>query len=85
VRLVAFSLFATAAFDWPLPWLDRAGAAALGFAFLALALAPGGFPLTRRAQMNLPPKRGTLPDEDEDAIEDVLDRLRVYGMADRTS
>ncbi len=78
MRFLTFSLFATAAFDWPLPWLDRAGTAALGFAFLALALAPGGLLRPRPARMNLPPKRGTLPAEDGDVIGDVLERVALY-------
>lgn len=35
-RLLAFSFFVSAAFDWPTLFVDRAGTAALGFAFLAL-------------------------------------------------
>lgn len=40
-RAVAFSLFTCAAFAWSLPWLDRVGTAALGFAFLALSVGRG--------------------------------------------
>ena len=38
MRLLSFALLASAALDWPGLWLDRAGAAALGLAFLALTL-----------------------------------------------
>ena len=40
-RWLAFSLFAMAAFAWTLPGLDRAGMAALAFAFLALSVGRG--------------------------------------------
>lgn len=40
-RLIAFSMFTAAAFSWPLPWIDRAGVALLGAAFLALAVGGG--------------------------------------------
>lgn len=36
-RLIAFSLLVSAAFAWPLPWLDRPGTAALGLGFAVLA------------------------------------------------
>ena len=48
MRLLAFALLAVAAFDWPLPWLDRLGAAALGLAFGVLAVG-AEFPPVRRA------------------------------------
>ena len=38
MRLLSFVLLASAAFDWPRLILDRAGAAALGLAFLAWSL-----------------------------------------------
>lgn len=37
-RLAAFSFLTLAAFAVSVPWLDRAGVAALGFAFLALSV-----------------------------------------------
>lgn len=37
-KLAAFSLFACAAFSWSLPWLDRAGTAALALGFMALSV-----------------------------------------------
>lgn len=37
-RLTAFSFLVLTAFAWTPPFLDRAGTAALGFAFLALAV-----------------------------------------------
>ena len=38
LRFSAFAFLVFAAFAWSLPFLDRAGTAALGFAFLALAV-----------------------------------------------
>lgn len=38
MRLVAAIGLAWAAFDWPMPWLDRAGLAAIALALLALAI-----------------------------------------------
>lgn len=62
-RLAAFSLLVCAAFAWQLPWLDRPGTAALGFAFLAFA--------TPRARRSIVSRIGaalarpiTLPTED---------------------
>lgn len=39
-RIAAFSILVCAAFAWVPPFLDRAGMAALGFAFLAFAFPP---------------------------------------------
>ncbi len=78
MRLLTFSLFATAAFDWPLPWLDRAGTAALGFAFLALALAPGGLLRPRPARTNLPSEGEQLGESDDEDVGELLARVRPY-------
>lgn len=40
-RLAAFSLFVSAAFGWPLWFVDRTGLALLGFGFMALAVGAG--------------------------------------------
>ena len=40
-RVLAAALFACAAFDWNLPWLDRAGVALLGLAALSFATPRG--------------------------------------------
>ena len=77
-RLIAFTLLAFAAFEWSLPFLDRAGLAALGFAFLALAVSPGGFRVARPARMNLPPKRVELPEPEGDEVSDLLARIAAY-------
>jgi hypothetical protein len=59
MRFVAFALLASAAFEWPAWWLDRAGTAALGLAFLALAV---GGARGRVAPLQVPPMRVKLPD-----------------------
>jgi hypothetical protein len=38
MRFLAASLFLSAAFDWPVPWVDRAGVAALGLFCLSLTV-----------------------------------------------
>jgi hypothetical protein len=78
MRFLSFTLLTTAAFDWPLPWLDRAGTALLGLAFLALAVSLGGFRVARPARMALPPKAATLLDEEDTLISDVLARIGAY-------
>lgn len=80
MRALAFTLLIVAAFDWPLPWLDRAGTAALGFAFLALAVSPGGLGRFRPARMNLPPKRTEVRDEPADDVLSLAERLAGYGV-----
>jgi len=82
-RSLAFALLATAAFDWPAPWLDRAGTAALGFAFLALAVSPGGLLRLRPARMTFPPKTAQLADEPDDLLADVLDRIEPFVSSER--
>ena len=79
-RLIAFTLLAFAAFEWSLPFLDRAGLAALGFAFLALAVSPGGFRVARPARMNLPPKRVEVPDDAVDEALSVAQRIGAYDL-----
>ena len=81
-RLAGFTLLAVAAFDWPLPWLDRAGVVLLGLSFLALALSPGGSLLARPARMTLPPKRVELPEPDGDEVGDLFERIAAYDLAD---
>ena len=78
-RLLAFALLVTAAFDWWAPFLDRAGVALLGLAFLALTVSPGGFRVARPARMTLPPKRVALPEPAGDEIDDLLARISGYG------
>lgn len=61
MRLAALSLLACAAFSWPLPWLDRPGAAFLGLGLWAVASPLGGPRVRRPAAMNLPsPRRAPL-------------------------
>ena len=57
MRSLAFVGFLLAAFDAPVPWLDRAGVAAVALALLALAL-PGR---VRWARPKVPPWGSPLP------------------------
>lgn len=49
MRSLALALLVVAAFDWPLPWLDRAGVALLGLGLLVLV----GVPASRRPRVRL--------------------------------
>jgi len=68
-KVVAFSLLVCAAFAWVPPWLDRPGTAALGFAFMALAV---GQALPR---LRVPPVTRELSstDGDNDVDEAMID------------
>ena len=80
MRVLAFALFTLAALDWSLPFLDRAGTALLGLAFLALVVAPGGFSVARPARMTLPPKRAEVPDDAVDEALSVAQRIASYDL-----
>ena len=75
MRLLAFTFLVCAAFDWPLPWLDRAGTAALGFAFLALASSPGASRLLRPARMNLSTAQTFGMDNTTNDVSDLVERI----------
>lgn len=82
MRSLAFGFLLTAAFDWPLPWLDRAGTALVGVAFLGLAVMPGGWLRARRARMSLPPKQVTLPDATDAQVSDLVASLLPYSASE---
>ena len=84
MRSLAALAFLWAAFDWPAPWTDRVGLAALGLALLTLSLPR---PLGRfewASRFRLPPAHVELPDpfaDDDEHEETLVDRLRAYGGA----
>ncbi len=80
MRFLAFSLFVTAAFDWPAPWLDRAGTAALGFAFLALAVTRPTTGLRRALPFGLSPKTVAVADEAAEEALSVAQRISAYDL-----
>jgi hypothetical protein len=57
MRFLAASLFLSAAFDWPVPWVDRAGVAALGLFCLSLTVGAA-----------LPGRRSARPASDGDPL-----------------
>jgi hypothetical protein len=80
-RYAAFSLFACAAFAWGLPWLDRAGTAALAFAFVALTVGRG---VVGAAPANEPGELPMTPDRLRDAAleaQSIVGRIAEYEMA----
>lgn len=62
-RVLAFTLLALAAFDWPAPWLDRLGTAALGLAFLSLSVGATSGSLRRALPFGVPTKTVAVADE----------------------
>lgn len=78
MRLLAFTLLGLAAFDWPIPPLDRVGTAVLGLAVWALVNPIGRSRVRGPAMMNLPPKRVAVPDPVEERVVDLADRLAGY-------
>jgi hypothetical protein len=85
VRLLAFSLLLTAAFDWPMPWLDRLGVAAAGLACLALAIAPAAPRLRRARPFPIPAKRVAVADAPTEASSSVPDRIAPYLVEEPSS
>ena len=78
MRLAAFSCFVCAAFAWPVPLIDRAGLAALGFGFVALALGRGSR-VPRPSQSQADPLAGLLDlTEIADESAGTLERIRPY-------
>jgi hypothetical protein len=85
VRLLSFALLLTAAFDWPVPWLDRLGVAAAGLACLALAIAPATPRIRRARRFAVPPKRVALSDELDEQASVLAERLAPYLDAEPAS
>jgi len=79
-RPVAFALLAFAAFDWPVPWLDRAGAALLGFAFLALSVGASSGGLRRALPFGVPPTTVAVADEAVEEALSVAQRIAAYDL-----
>jgi hypothetical protein len=81
MRVLACTFLALAAFAFVPPFLDRAGTAALGLAFLALALG-GGSPVRRPALFQpRPHDLGLGLDDLEPVMAELSDRLAPYGAA----
>jgi hypothetical protein len=85
VRFLAFLAFGLAAFDWPPPFLDRAGVAALGLAFLALALGPLVPRVRREPALTWPAGSGKVGDELRSTTATLADRLEGYGLTEARS
>lgn len=85
-RLIAFTFFLMAAFAWVPPYIDRAGLAALGFAFLAVSVGRGaGVPRPSKLPLGL-------RSEGEDDIGDLealgaqlREQLAAYGVGGTAS
>jgi hypothetical protein len=72
MRFLAASLFLSAAFDWPVPWVDRGGVAALGLFCLSLTVGAAlpGRRSARPSQNGLPfVQDADVPGPTEDALE----------------
>lgn len=82
MRLAAAALFAVAAFNWTIPFVDRAGVAMLAFAFVALSV--GRYmPRVRRPRFAVPKRPALLDDQgriDDSRIEGLDAKLAAYGM-----
>jgi len=78
MRFFAFTLITLAAFDWPLPWLDRAGTALFGFALLSLTV--GRLYPSRRPTLpfSVPTTRTVVADEAARGDGDLAARLAPY-------
>jgi len=82
-RPLAFGLLAVAAFDWPMPWLDRGGTALLGAACVVLLVgrvrrASPALPfLSPTRDLNIAPiTTSTVPD-------DLAERIAAYDLEAR--
>lgn len=84
VRGLGFSCFLCAAFAWVPPFIDRAGLAALGFAFVALTVGRGtGVPRPSTLARGLRPA-GEEPLTPADIGAQLRESLAAYGMAGGT-
>lgn len=81
-RLVSFALLTCAAFAWVPPFLDRAGTAALGLAFLALGL--GRAPVAARPSTPSIRRPAIFEPEPLEPVPSHLERaLAGYGLGTR--
>lgn len=83
MRGLAGIVLALAAFDGPVPFLDRTGAALVGLALWAIADPLGGPRFKRPAKMSLPPKRVELGEPfrfSRDEELEPLDELEPAGV-----
>ena len=78
MRFLAFTLLAFAAFDWPLPWLDRLGAAALGLGFLALTVGAARTEARRSLPFAFPTKTVAVSDEAVESAASLAQRIAAY-------
>lgn len=78
MRLLAFTFLALAALDVAVPFLDRAGLAALGVGCLALSLPPRPRRIRRPAIAHVPPTTVELDDEREDELGSAAARTLDY-------
>ena len=81
MRLLASSFLLTAAFGWPLPFLDRPGVALLGLACWSLSAGRGLVaPRPASPHPGAPPILGRRA-RPEPVPPAILERLRGYGIA----
>lgn len=77
-RFLAFALLVAAAFDWPLPWLDRPGTAALGLGFLALGVGAASTGVRRALPFRVSPKMVDVADAPADELSSLVERIAAY-------
>lgn len=82
-RFLSFTLLALAAFDWPAPWLDRLGTAALGLAFLSLAVGAARSPSRRSLPFGIPTTTDAVADEAIESAASLAQRIAAYDVSDR--
>lgn len=82
MRVLAFALLACAAFAWTPPFLDRAGTAALGLAFAALAIGTIRAPRERRLPFRLRPDATAATPTGSSSMSDLVERVSAYALDD---
>jgi len=79
-RVLAFTLLASAALDWPGWWLDRAGVALLGFAFLAVSVGTASRGWRRALPFGVPPTTVAVADEAAETAASIAQRIAAYDL-----